>query len=244
MNDIGRLAQCIKNTLKMNIEPVGVHLFATGAALPAGIQAHEPETALKSYCQGLARAARGEILFGGSKKMGCVLGTSVLGLEADPEPLLDDSALEKYGVGLFATEEASRQSVDRAPKYGAGSHQAVLMGPLGKMPVPAELVILEVDPEQTMWVLYAANHDRGGPQMLPQSGGVAGGCADVTTFVLGRNEVNVTFLGLGCRMKSAIPSSRLLVGIPMVRLEALCTALEGLKGPMNKLAGAPRREAG
>jgi hypothetical protein len=43
--------------------------------------------------------------------MGCKLGTSVLGLEEDMEAFLDDGVLEKYGVGLFETEEASAETI-------------------------------------------------------------------------------------------------------------------------------------
>ena len=45
------------------------------------------------------------------EKMGCKLGTSVLGFEDDMDAYLDDGVLEKYGVGLFGTEKASAETI-------------------------------------------------------------------------------------------------------------------------------------
>ncbi|MEW5725762.1 MAG: DUF169 domain-containing protein, partial [Thermodesulfobacteriota bacterium] len=75
-------------------------------------------------------------------------------------------------------------------------------------------------------------------QGLPQSGGVAGGCADVTAVVLFQGEVNVTFLGLGCRLKSAIPRTDVLLGLPFGRLEQVVTGLEKMARPIALLAQA------
>ena len=228
----------LKDMLGMNLEPVGVRLFASDEQMPPEVEALESEQGLKSYCQGLTRAARGEVFFGGAAKLGCVLGTSTLGMEKSPEPLLDDAILEKYGVGLFETEEASRASVDGAVKFEAGENQSVLIGPLSRLPLEPQLVVLEVDPEQTMWLLYGANYKSGGGQQLPQSGGVAGGCADVTTLPLFEDAVNVTFLGLGCRLKSTIPHDHLLFGLPWKRLEEIVVSLEKMSKPMAMLAKA------
>jgi uncharacterized protein (DUF169 family) len=232
------VADRLKNILSMNLEPVGVRLFAKGEEIPPEVAALEPEQGVKSYCQGLTRAARGEVFFGGAAKLGCVLGTSTLGLEKSPEPLLDDAIMEKHGVGLFETEEASRASVHGAPKFEAGENQSVLIGPLTRLPLDPQLVVLEVDPEQTMWLLYGANYKSGGGQQLPQSGGVAGGCADVTTWPLFEGTVNVTFLGLGCRLKSSIPHDHLLFGLPWDRMEEIVGHLEKMSKPIAMLANA------
>ncbi len=232
------MADRLKNLLGMSLEPVGVRFFASGEDIPPEVRALEPEQGVKSYCQGLTRSARGEVFFGGAAKLGCVLGTSTLGLEKSPEPLLDDAILEKYGVGLFETEEASRASVDGALKFKPGENQAVLIGPLSRLPLEPQLVVLEVDPEQTMWLLYGANYKSGGGQQLPQSGGVAGGCADVTTLPLFEGVVNVTFLGLGCRLKSTIPQDHLLFGMAWDRMAEIVDHLEKMSKPMGMLAKA------
>lgn len=242
MTKMASSGEQLKNLLSLELEPVGVRIFSNGENIPEQVKALESEQKLKSYCQGLTLAARGNVFFGGREKLGCVLGTSTLGLESDPEPLLDDAVLEKYGVGLFESEEASQASIDTAVKYGAGASQAVLIGPLDRLPLDPDLVILEVDPEQAMWVLYGANYKKGGQQILPQSGGVAGGCSDVTIVPLDDNNVNVTFLGLGCRLKSAIPNNHILMGLPAGLLEEVTDSLEKMKKPMAMLAKARQEQ--
>ena len=198
MTEQSELAGRLKELLRLDLEPVGVRVFGREEALPDQVAGLEPEAGVKSYCQALVKAARGEALCAGKSKLGCVLGTSTLGLEDDPEPLLDDTVREKYGAGLFESEEASRKSIEAALKFAPGANQAVLVGPLATMPAEAQLIILEIDPEQTMWLLYAANYQKGGAQDLPQSGGVAGGLRgrDHLSSVQGRVQHHFSRPGL------------------------------------------------
>ncbi|MBU2552393.1 MAG: DUF169 domain-containing protein [Proteobacteria bacterium] len=232
------LSARLKAALRMELEPVGVRVYGRDETPSAELDGFDPPQALKSYCQALTRAGRGETFFAGAARLGCVLGTSTLGLEDDPAPLLNDSVTEKFGAGLFETEAASRASIEAARKFESGRNRAVLIGPLGRMPEEPQVVIVELDPEQTMWLLYADNYHGGGPQALPQSGGVAGGCADITVWPLSENQTNVTFLGLGCRLKSAIPPIHLLAGFPCTRLGDIVESLEKMAKPMAKLAQA------
>ena len=54
---------------------------------------------------------------------------------------------------------------------------------------------------------------------LPQSGGASGGCADITVLPLLTKVANITFLGLGCRLKSALDACHLMMGAPGTALE-------------------------
>ena len=83
------------------------------------------------------------------------------------------------------------------------------------------MVVFTADSEQVMWLLYAVNYDRGGRMDLPQSGGALGGCADITALPLLQGIPNVTFLGLGCRLKSALDPCHLMLGVPGNSLTAL-----------------------
>jgi uncharacterized protein (DUF169 family) len=75
-------------------------------------------------------------------------------------------------------------------------------------------VVFTADSEQVMWLLYAVNYDKGGRLDLPQSGGALGGCSDITALPLLQGVPNVTFLGLGCRLKSALDPCHLMLGAP------------------------------
>ena len=82
-------------------------------------------------------------------------------------------------------------------------------------------MVFTADSEQVMWLLYAVNYDKGGRMDLPQSGGALGGCAAMTALPLLQGIANVTFLGLGCRLKSALDACHLMMGVPGTSLAAL-----------------------
>ena len=82
----------VKN-LQLQYEPAGVTIYKQSDPLPEKIPFTERE--LKSYCQAVILAGEGESLLLEKDKMGCKLGTSVLGFEKEMEAYLDDGVLEK-----------------------------------------------------------------------------------------------------------------------------------------------------
>ena len=212
MSDFKTMSQDLVAGLDLTYEPVGVTLYRETDPIPG----HPPFTQenLKSYCQALALAGKGRTLLLAKEQMGCKLGTSVLGLETDPEAFLDDGVLEKYGVGLYGSEEASAATILNSTYLEKGKTQAVLIAPLSAFREQPQVVVFSADSGQVMWLLYAVNYERGGRMDLPQSGGALGGCADITALPLLQGVPNVTFLGLGCRLKSALDACHLMMGIP------------------------------
>jgi len=213
MTALKDLAADLTATLELEYEPVGVTLYRHSDPLPAGVAFTQEN--LKSYCQALALAGKGRVLLLDREHQGCKLGTSVLGFESeDLERFLDDGVLEKYGVGLFATEEASAATIRQSTYLEEGKTKAAHIAPLATFTETPQVVVFTADSEQVMWLLYAVNYEKGGRMDLPQSGGALGGCADITAFPLLTGAPNVTFLGLGCRMKSALGPCHLMMGIP------------------------------
>lgn len=213
------ISQDLVAGLDLRYEPVGVTLYRETDPLPAGL-AFTAEN-LKSYCQAVALAGQGRTLLLAREQMGCKLGTSVLGFEQDLEAFLDDGVLEKYGVGLYGSEEASAATILHSTYLEKGKTRAALIAPLAACTELPQVVVFTADSEQVMWLLYAVNYDRGGRMDLPQSGGALGGCADITALPLLQGIANVTFLGLGCRLKSALDPCHLMLGAPGNTLAAL-----------------------
>ncbi len=172
MRHFKTISRDLVQSLDLRYEPVGVTLYRETDALPAGI----PLTGenLKSYCQALVLAGEGRTLLLTREQMGCKLGTSVLGFEKEMEGYLDDGVLEKYGVGLFGSEEASAATIRGAAYLDAGQTRAALIAPLSAFKDLPQVVVFTADSEQVMWLLYAVNYDRGGRMDLPQSGGGLG----------------------------------------------------------------------
>ena len=236
MDEFRNISQDLVDSLSLQYEPVGVDLYQDTDPLPTDIPFSQKE--LKSYCQALVLAGEGQSFLLRKEQMGCKLGTSVLGFEKneDMEAFLDDGVLEKYGVGLFGTEEASAETILKSVYLEKGKTRAALIAPLSEFQQLPQVVVFTANSEQVMWLLYALNYENGGKMNLPQSGGALGGCSDITALPLLKGVPNITFLGLGCRMKSAISPSHLMLGISGASLDLVRTHVTDMAKPIAMLA--------
>ena len=234
MSDLQQISHDLVKRLSLRYEPVGITLYKETDKLPEGISFTEKE--LKSYCQALILAGEGEILLLKKEQMGCKLGTSVLGFEKAMEAYLDDGVLEKYGVGLFETEEASAQTILKSTYLEKGKTRAAFIAPLSDFTEKPQVVVFTANSEQVMWLLYALNYEKGGQMDLPQSGGALGGCADITALPLLEGISNITFLGLGCRLKSSIEPCDLMLGSPGDQIKTIHSHILDMEKPIAMLA--------
>lgn len=219
MKNFQRVSQDLVKSLSLQYEPVGVTLYKDSEPLPDDISFTQGE--FKSYCQALVLAGEGQTLLLEKGQMGCKLGTSVLGFEKEMERYLDDGVLEKYGVGLFETEEASAETILKSAYLEKGKTRAACIAPLSVFKEIPQVVVFTADSEQIMWLLYAVNYQKGGKMDLPQSGGALGGCSDITALPMIDGITNITFLGLGCRLKSGIDPCHLMMGTPGNKLDLI-----------------------
>jgi len=236
MSDFKTISRDLIDHLKLRYEPVGVTLYLDADPLPQKVPLTQEN--FKSYCQALVLAGEGQTLLLRGERMGCKLGTSVLGFEKEPEAYLDDGVLEKYGVGLFGSEEASAATIRQSFFLAKGGTQAALIAPLASFTASPQVVVFTADSEQVMWLLYALNYEKGGRMDLPQSGGALGGCADITALPLLQGRPNVTFLGLGCRLKAALDPCHLMLGTPGSTLAPLHTHILDMAKPIAMLTKA------
>ncbi|MFC1488361.1 DUF169 domain-containing protein [Thermodesulfobacteriota bacterium] len=238
MSDYQTISGDLVEKLSLKYEPVGVNLYRETDSLQPDIT--YAGGSLKSYCQALVMAGEGQTLWLKKEQMGCKLGTAVLGFEKEMEAYLDDGVLEKYGVGLFGSEEASARTILDSTYLEKGKTLAVSILPLSSCQLKPQVVVFTADSEQVMWLLYAENYEKGGKMNLPQSGGALGGCADITALPLLEGITNVTFLGLGCRLKTAIDPCHLMLGTSGERLSAIHRHILDMEKPiamMNKQRG-------
>lgn len=236
MGDFQTISQDLSKMLGLKYEAVGVTLYKEGEALPEGVSFAQEN--LKSYCQAVVLAGQGRTLLLAKEQMGCKLGTTALGFEKEAEAFLDDGVLEKYGVGLFATEEASAATIHHSFMLPAGKTRAALIAPLSVFQEAPQVAVFTANSEQVMWLLYALNYERGGRMVLPQSGGALGGCADITSLPLLERVPNITFLGLGCRLKTGLDPCHLMLGAPGETLAGLHEHVTAMAKPISMLKGS------
>ena len=235
MDAYRNISQKLVKSLSLQYEPVGVDLYHDTDSMPTDIPLARKE--LKSYCQALVLAGKGQTFLLAKEQMGCKLGTSVLGFEKDKDmaAYLDDGVLEKYGVGLFGSEEASAETMLNSIYLEKGKTQAAFIAPLSEFQQRPQVVIFTANSEQVMWLLYALNYENGGKMNLPQSGGALGGCSDITALPLLKGVPNITFLGLGCRLKSAIGPGHLMLGISGDLLDIVDAHIADMSKPIAML---------
>lgn len=235
MDAYRNISQKLVKSLSLQYEPVGVDLYHDTDSMPTDIPLARKE--LKSYCQALVLAGKGQTFLLAKEQMGCKLGTSVLGFEKDKDmaAYLDDGVLEKYGVGLFGSEEASAETMLKSIYLEKGKTQAAFIAPLSEFQQRPQVVIFTANSEQVMWLLYALNYENGGKMNLPQSGGALGGCSDITALPLLKGVPNITFLGLGCRLKSAIGPGHLMLGISGDLLDIVDAHISDMSKPIAML---------
>jgi uncharacterized protein (DUF169 family) len=235
MDAYRNVSQKLVKSLSLQYEPVGVDLYRDTDSMPADIPLARKE--LKSYCQALVLAGKGQTFLLAKEQMGCKLGTSALGFEKDEDmaAYLDDGVLEKYGVGLFGSEEASAETMLKSTYLEKGKTQAAFIAPLSEFQQRPQVVIFTANSEQVMWLLYALNYENGGKMNLPQSGGALGGCSDITALPLLKGVPNITFLGLGCRLKSAIGPGHLMLGISGDLLDIVDAHISDMAKPIAML---------
>ena len=235
MDAYRNISQKLVKSLSLQYEPVGVDLYHDTDSMPTDIPLARKE--LKSYCQALVLAGKGQTFLLAKEQMGCKLGTSVLGFEKDKDmaAYLDDGVLEKYGVGLFGSEEASAETMLKSIYLEKGKTQAAFIAPLSEFQQRPQVVIFTANSEQVMWLLYALNYENGGKMNLPQSGGALGGCSDITALPLLKGVPNITFLGLGCRLKSAIGPGHLMLGISGDLLDIVDAHIADMSKPIAML---------
>jgi uncharacterized protein (DUF169 family) len=238
MTDLRTLSQDLATALALKYEPAGVTLFKETDPLPSGVPLTDEK--FKSYCQALVLAGEGRTLLLQKDQMGCKLGTAVLGFEKgrELEEYLDDGVLEKYGVGLYASEEASAATIRQAVYLEPGITQAALIAPLSTFKEAPQVVVFIADSEQVMWLLYAVNFQKGGRMELPQSGGALGGCSDITAMPLLQGIPNITFLGLGCRLKTGLDPCHLMLGLAGSDLEPTHRHIREMAKPIAMLQKA------
>ena len=83
MADLERSSKIFVTSLALHYEPVGLTIYKDPNLIPKDMPHADRE--LKSYCQAVILAGEGETLLLAKDKMGCKLGTSVLGFEDDME---------------------------------------------------------------------------------------------------------------------------------------------------------------
>jgi uncharacterized protein (DUF169 family) len=210
--------------LGLRYEPVAIAFIKKGGALPQGYAI--PDTPIR-HCQAIMRARKGESLVVHSDKQACPVGASSLGLSPAPEKVR--SGEFHYNMGMYGTQEAARETIERRPALEVGSVEAIAVAPRSKATLKPDVVVITGTPEQVFWLLPAASTFSIGGRVTVEMAAVQASCADSTVLPYLTGQVNISLGCFGCRKTTDIAPEEMLVGIPGNRLKDIVAAVDKMK---------------
>jgi uncharacterized protein (DUF169 family) len=154
----------------------------------------------------------------------CRGGAAVIGLTEIPENVANGEYY--YKLGAFASNEASRNTMESVPRIEKASKFA-LYAPLESANFSPDLVVVLCTPRQAMQMIQAQLYTDGG-RIQTGFAGKQSLCGDIVANTLNTNSVQVSLGCSGSRKHAQIDDSELIVGIPVEKVEQLVNSLETL----------------
>jgi uncharacterized protein (DUF169 family) len=123
--------------------------------------------------------------------------------------------------------------IDTMPKFERGTYEGILVGPLQKIPVEPDVVVVYGNAAQLLRVINGYLYDKGG-RMTFSASGDAGLCSDTIVLPLSSNAPHLAMPCNGGRILSLPSLTDLACGIPYGQLETILDgiAFTGAKVPI------------
>ena len=150
----------------------------------------------------------------------CTLGAMVMGF-----PLPDEQMqLLMQDVGMMCeTEYVREEEVPNVPKVEGRPTGGIVYGPLSRMPVDPDVVLIWATPRQAMVIGESAG-------LMNWAAGPAGvygrpGCAAIP-IALSQGRTSQSFGCTGMRINSGVPDEYMLMAVPADNLDSLVQSLD------------------
>ena len=214
-------SRVLKESLRLNSEPVAVTLVPADAPLP---DVPVPTVRLR-YCQQVAYARLGRSIMLPPNRHACPDGTSILGM-TDVPPKLASGELYVLFQKLH-TMEAAAQMVAERPRLPQRSVDATVATPLSRAKATPDVVIVVGDAEQMMWLTMSASYYTG-KRLNYHVSGYNSLCVEATLFPYTNGEMNISLGCYGCRAASDLPGDQMFMGIPRALMPTVVSGLHQL----------------
>ncbi|NLL59024.1 MAG: DUF169 domain-containing protein [Firmicutes bacterium] len=222
--------------LDLTRKPVGVKLIFTEEDYNA---CNAPEVKGKiPYCCMVERATRGRHIKSKLEHHNCDGATTALALEDSTERI--ESGLEYFSYNLYSTPATARRmreqivSLHRTGVKTCG----VLVAPLAEMDVFPDVIILVVNPYQTMRVVQGYVYQYGKKPAL-NYGAMQAVCSEATVVPYMTGELNISCLCPSTRLLARWGDEEAVVGLPYEHLQH---TVEGVIATINSTDVKRRKE--
>jgi uncharacterized protein (DUF169 family) len=209
MPDYATIARTLTDALKLRQPPIAVCL-RVAESLPAGVSAKAPRVA--AGCVFWEKAAQGGFATSAADHANCAIGTFTHNLDTTPAHEID----RRDALRVFADLGYVRPEDIPAIPVLAERPRHVVYAPLAAAPVPPDVVLLFVRPDQTLILSEASQSLEGG--FAPAMGRPA--CAVVPQVAnTGRSALSLGCCGARAYL-DALTDDVAVYAVPGARIEA------------------------
>lgn len=222
--DVQRMAEVIVSSLGLTSSPVGVRLLSETDPIPELAE----ELQQHRYCQALMKARRGRAVLLGASGISCPAAASAFGFRPLPEQLANGKGL--VGFGIVSDEAVARRMFEGMTRIEPGRVSKLHLFPLEKAEHVPDVIIVEAEVEQLMWIALAYLHATGGERVTGSTAVLQATCVDSTIIPYVENRLNYGYGCYGCRDATDIGPEEAVLGFPAHILPELVDHLDFLAG--------------
>jgi uncharacterized protein (DUF169 family) len=208
--------------LKLEGFPAAVKMIEDSKMLEEIQYKGKPVKTLKKnlmVCQLISQARYyGRVIAGFGQSLDvCRLGGDAMGFDVD-------DYTHVYAGTYFSTEEAAKKMIDEMPKFARGKYKAMLVGPLDRIPVDPDVVVIYGNVAQMLRIINGYLYDTG-KRLDFSASGDAGLCSDTVAIPMLTGKPHLAVPCNGGRIMSLPNHTEMACGIPIGELEHV---LEGI----------------
>jgi len=203
--------------------PVGVKMIETSEELDAIQYKGQPLKRLEkelAACQPISQARYlGSVMGIETWRVSvCRLGGDVLGVDVG-------DYVHVYTNTYFQDADSARNMIATTPRFERGKYQAMVVGPLEKIPVEPDVVVVYGNVAQILRIINGYLYDKGGRLQFSASGD-AGLCSDTIVLPMQSGRPHVAIPCNGGRILGLPNNTDLACGIPYGLLEGILEGIE------------------
>lgn len=220
-NRCDQFSNSIINTTGITSAPVAVFLIRRGA--PEELFAKWKHATASRYCQMLMRSRHGESLIMNGDDFACPASCRAFGFKELPEGLKNGMGL--IGFGITKQAEVGKAMFDGMTYLDLGEIEFIATCPLNDAPRTPDVIVVEGDVEQLMWISLAYLNLKGVSRIRSSTAILQATCVDSTIIPFIDKTINLSMGCYGCREATDLKPGETVLGFPGCDLEGIATAL-------------------
>ncbi len=208
MIDIQYKSKKIRQILSLTTSLVGIKFYFTENYIPKEVQR------LKGYryCQALMKARHGMHALIDAEGIACPAASAAFGFKKLPEGLETGKGL--VGFGIVKQEHIGRKMFEGMTILPRGKLKALYLYPLETAQIEPDVIVVEGEPEQLMWIALANLNAKDGHRIESNTAILQATCVDATIIPYINQKLNMSMGCYGCRDASDLASNETVLGFP------------------------------